>query len=77
MTATMLVTPIAEMEIGNVRVRWRGTLAADATMLRLRVDHLLGTADLQPAGMPPAAVLIVRRFTRSEGRVADREARGP
>jgi hypothetical protein len=60
MTATMLVTPIAEMEIGNVRVRWRGTLAADPTTLRLRVDHLLGTADLQPPGMPPTTVLIVR-----------------
>jgi hypothetical protein len=28
----------------------------------LRVSHLLGTVDFEPTGLPPAAILIVRRF---------------
>src|SRR3982750_3182989 len=38
--------------------------AAAVTLLgaRLRVAHLLGTADLRPPGLPPATVLLIRRL---------------
>lgn len=41
------------------RSRWA---TAGDPALRLRVAHLLGTARLEPEGMPAAAVLVVRRL---------------
>jgi hypothetical protein len=35
---------------------------ADALLARLRLESILQRADLQPAGLPPAAILVVRRL---------------
>ncbi len=45
------------------RLRIRSSLRPEeAPSLRLRMAHLLGTADLRPPDLPPAAVLCVRRL---------------
>ena len=46
------------------RVIVRGeTDAGDAMTARLRLGHLLAGADLRPRGLPPAAILCVRRIS--------------
>src|SRR5262245_6614808 len=50
--------------IGRALVRVPGWEADPGpTALRLRLSRLLGSADLRPAGLPPSAVLIVRRLS--------------
>lgn len=58
----------AETTIGTVRVRgFRESATAD----RLALSRLVGSADLQPSGLPPSAVLIVRRISDpAPGRIA-------
>ncbi|HEX5165032.1 MAG TPA: hypothetical protein VFV93_06515, partial [Thermomicrobiales bacterium] len=71
----MGTSSFADVEIGQVRLRCRGEVAGE-TALRLRVDHLLGSADIQPVGMSPSAVLIVRRLADPlPGRLAPHEPR--
>jgi hypothetical protein len=43
--------------VGRLRIRAGG---GDPLRLRLGVDRLLAAADLGPAGLPPAAILVVR-----------------
>jgi hypothetical protein len=38
------------------------TAIADAPLLRLRLEHLLATADVEPRSLPPAAIFIVRHL---------------
>jgi hypothetical protein len=53
----------AQPTIGHLSVRYRGTATdMNAPALRLRVERLLGSVDLHPAGLPAGAVLIVRRL---------------
>ncbi len=53
----------AQPTIGHLSVRYRGTAAEmNAPALRLRVERLLGSVDLHPAGLPAGAVLIVRHL---------------
>jgi hypothetical protein len=52
-------------------VRVRGSLES-AAVIRLRTAHLLATARLQPAAMPPSAVLVVRAVADPlPGRIAE------
>lgn len=49
----------AQITIGRVRARcgeeW------EPARVRLRLSHLLSTADFQPSGLPPRAILLIRR----------------
>ncbi len=42
-----------------------------AVPARLRIAHLLDTADLRPAGLPPRAVLLIRRVRAADPLVLD------
>ena len=53
--------PQAHTSVERLSVHCQGG-EVDATTLRLRVERLLEMADLQPAGLPSGAVLIVRRL---------------
>lgn len=48
--------------IDRLRVKAEPERADQAAALRLRLSHLLGTAELIPPGFPPSAILIVRRL---------------
>lgn len=48
-----------QLLIGRVRVRDAGV---DPLLTRLRAAHLLSSADLRPADLPPGAILFVRRL---------------
>ena len=52
-----------QASIEHLTLRYRGT-AADANVpaLRLRMERLLRNIDLQPSGLPPGALLIVRKL---------------
>src|SRR5262245_66399993 len=49
---------LAERRVAVGRVRIRG--AGDPLGLRLGVERLLGSAELRPGRLPPAAILVVR-----------------
>ncbi|MGA7733164.1 MAG: hypothetical protein WCD37_18040 [Chloroflexia bacterium] len=58
-----------QLEIGVLHARGA---SQDGPMLRLALERLLGSADLSPPGMPPQAVLVVRRMNDPQpGRIAD------
>ncbi len=48
--------------IGQLRVH-AGGAGTDPLLLRLRAAHLLETTDLTPPGLPPGAILHIRRLT--------------
>jgi hypothetical protein len=48
-------------EVRVDRLTVRGT-ALDPVAARLRTEHVLAGADIRPRGMPPSAVLVVRRI---------------
>ncbi|HEY6408993.1 MAG TPA: hypothetical protein VIY29_16150, partial [Ktedonobacteraceae bacterium] len=49
--------------IGRVKIRYSGSQAdMNATVLRLRVERLLGKVDLNPPGLAAGAVFIVRKL---------------
>jgi hypothetical protein len=50
---------VTATRLERVHVRCEGL---DATTARLRLDQLLAAADLRPPGLPPAALLCVRRL---------------
>lgn len=59
----------SDVHITTLRVRTPDSGPA----VRLRLTHLLNTADLLPVGLPPAAVLVVRRLADPlPGRLAPR-----
>jgi hypothetical protein len=45
--------------VGRLTLRGPGL---DAGVARMRAEHVLGAADLRPAGLPPHAILLVRRM---------------
>src|SRR5438552_2911358 len=56
-------------EVERLTVRYQGEQGIagnkgeiDATVLRLRVERLVDTVDLQPAGLPSGALFIVRKL---------------
>lgn len=49
----------ADLTIGKLRI---SNAAGDATVLRSRLERWMGTLETKPPGVPPAAVLIVRRL---------------
>jgi len=58
--------PRANTEVERLTIRYQGTAdEIDPTTLRLRIERLLEVEDLQPAGLPSGAILIVRKL---EGR---------
>ncbi len=48
--------------LASVPVRVRHRHSDDSLAIKLRVSHLVGSVDFEPAGMAPAATLIVRRM---------------
>lgn len=49
--------------VEQLTVRWAGTEQdARTPATRLRMERLIGSIELSPAGMPPGAVLIIRRL---------------
>ena len=50
---------VPALQIGTLRVRGAGEKFPAG---HLRLSHLLNTADWHPAGLPPSAVLVVRRL---------------
>src|SRR5947209_18498801 len=49
--------------VGHLKVRYSGSPAdMNPTALRLRVERLVSGVDLHPAGLPPGAVLVVRKL---------------
>jgi hypothetical protein len=55
--------PQTNTSVERLTIRYQGTAdEINVTTLRLRVERLLEMADLQPAGLPSGAVLIVRKL---------------
>lgn len=53
----------AQTTVGHLTVRYKGPPDdINRTALRLRMEHLLGTVDLRPAGLPSGAILVVRKL---------------
>src|SRR5215471_11850086 len=53
-----------DVEIGRIRVRCiQSHGETDTLLLRLRLTHLLESAELHTAPLPPAAILVVRHLT--------------
>src|SRR5215217_5750694 len=53
----------AAIQLGRVRARMAGGATSSNTVAQLRAAHLLGTADLFPAGIPPSATLFIRKLS--------------
>ena len=58
----------SQSSIEHLTLRYRGTAAeVNVPALRLRVERLLRNVDLQPSGLPPGSLLVVRKVQCLQG----------